>query len=89
MNKSGEGFAIYYVRSIDSTNPDINENFYGFVDDFDGIGIFVNTLQTKKVEKGDKRKLVSVSSFANDGKRVLKQNSVDKTCYRELTGSHL
>lgn len=44
MNKSGEGMAIYYLRNFDSGNPDINQNFYGFQDDFDGIGIFINTL---------------------------------------------
>ena len=89
MGKSGEGMAIYYLRNFDSGNPDINQNFYGFQDDFDGVGIFINTLQTQKPKKDDSRKLVSVSSFANDGKRMLKQNNKQNTCYRELTGNHL
>ena len=73
MNKSGEGFAIHYLRNMDSGNPDINSNFYGFQDDFDGIGIFINTIQTQRAkDKNDRRKLVSISSFANDGKRMNK-----------------
>ena len=42
--------------------------------------------ETKKREKVKK---VNVSSFANNGRRVLKQNDPDKECFRELTGSHL
>ena len=41
---SGEGLAIYYLRNFDGGDPDINQNFYGFVDEFDGIGIFINTM---------------------------------------------
>ena len=46
LNKSGEGLAIYYLRNFDSENPDINQNFFGYLDDFDGVGIFINTMQT-------------------------------------------
>jgi len=90
LNKSGDGLGIYYLRNFDSGSPEINSNFYGFIDDFDGVGFFINTMQTQRPEsKNDKRKLVSVSSFANDGKRMLKQSSPDMTCYKELTGKHL
>jgi len=76
LGKSGEGFSIYYLRNFDSGDPAINANFYGFVDNFDGIGIFVNTLlREKPKDKKDKRRFVSVSSWANDGKRMLKQNN--------------
>lgn len=88
LGKSGDGFGIYYLRNFDQGNPEINTNFYGFIDDFDGIGVFINTLQTRRPDKtNDKRRLVSVSSFANDGKKMLKQNSPERTCYRELTGN--
>ena len=56
LNNSGEGFAIYYVRDFDAGNPDITENFFGFIDDFDGIGIFVNSLQSKRTKSRDKVK---------------------------------
>ena len=32
---------------------------------------------------------MNVSSFANNGRKVLKQNAPDKECFRELTGSQL
>lgn len=73
LGKSGDGLGIYYLRNFDQSNPEINTNFYGFIDDFDGIGVFINTLQTRRPDKSnDKRRLVSVSSFANDGKKMLK-----------------
>ena len=89
MNKSGEGFSIYYLRNFDAGNPDINENFYGFVDDFDGLGIFINTMASDKKSKQDKVKKVQVASFANDGKKMNKQTNKRNQCYHELTGSHL
>ena len=39
--------------------------------------------------KVDTRKLVSVSSFWNDGNRMIKQTEPGEICYRELTGKHL
>ena len=51
LGKSGDGMAIYYLRNFDNGNPDINQNFYGHVDDFDGIGVFINTLQTRRPDK--------------------------------------
>ena len=39
--------------------------------------------------KGDKRKLVSVSSIWNNGSRGVKQTTSGEICYRELTGKHL
>lgn len=89
LDKSGDGLAIYYVSNIDSSNPSITNNIFGFTDDFDGVGIFVNTMKTQAKNKHDKRKLVAVYSFTNDGKVVQMQMSPDKTCYRELTGKQL
>ena len=34
-------------------------------------------------------KVVQISSFANNGRKVLKQSDPDKECFREVTGSHL
>ena len=90
LNQAGEGMAIYYLRNFDSADPQINENFYGFIDNFDGIGIFVNTVQTSAEQQQRKTsKLVGVSSFINDGQRRVKEHKKHQTCYRELTGSHL
>ena len=47
MNKSGDGLAIYYLRNFDSGNDENNANFYGYIDEFDGIGIFINTLKSR------------------------------------------
>lgn len=72
LGKSGDGFAIYYVSSIDSANPDIATNNFGFSNDFNGIGIFINTVLVKTSVSASKQKhkLVAVSSFANDGTNV-------------------
>ena len=94
MNKNGDGLSVYYLRHFDSGNPNNSENFYGHVDDFDGIGIFINTLQTegRNNEKSGtvhRSKRVNISSFANNGRRVLKQKTEGQECFREVTGSHL
>ena len=56
MNKSGDGMAMYYLRNFDSGNPDNNQNFFGYQDEFDGIGIFINTLQSPVEDKKKKNK---------------------------------
>jgi len=38
--------AIYYLRNFDSGNPDNNKNFFGYLDEFDGLGIFINSLMS-------------------------------------------
>ena len=50
LNQAGDGLAIHYLRNFDSSDPEINQNFYGFIDTFDGVGIFVNTVQSRKQE---------------------------------------
>jgi len=67
FNRGGEGFAIYYLRNFDAGNPDILNNFYGFTDEYDGVGIFINTANFSRPDKGSTQKRVSISSASNDG----------------------
>lgn len=78
LDKAGDGLAIYYVSNIDSINLDISNNIFGFTDDFDGVGIFVNTMKVMTKNKNAKEKRVAISSFANDGKVIQMQSSPDK-----------
>ena len=41
--RAGDGMGIYYTRYIDDDDRALN-NFYGYKDDFDGYGLFINTL---------------------------------------------
>ena len=41
--RAGDGMGIYYLKYIDDDDSSLN-NFYGYRDDFDGYGIFINTL---------------------------------------------
>ena len=67
--RAGDGMGIYYLKYIDSEDPDSLSNFYGFKDDFDGYGIFINTL-TSQPDRKTKAKQVNISGFANDGRKV-------------------
>ena len=44
MNKTGEGMAVYYLQNFDSGNEQNTQNMYGYIDEFDGIGVFINTV---------------------------------------------
>jgi hypothetical protein len=38
---NGDGLAIYYLRTVNQEPPE-SPNYYGYYDDFDGIGVFVS-----------------------------------------------
>ena len=44
---NGGGFAIYYLKK---KNPDapVSPNYYGYYDDFDGLGVFITPTQSQK-----------------------------------------
>ena len=44
-------------------------NFFGYKDDYDGYGIFINTLSSQPDRK-TKAKMVNISGFANEGRKV-------------------
>ena len=67
--RAGDGVGIYYLKYIDEDDLDSNQNFFGYKDDFDGYGIFINTLSSQPDRK-TKAKLVNISGFSNDGKKV-------------------
>ena len=60
---------IYYLRYLDEGDLDSMNNFYGYRDDFDGYAIHINTLSSQPDRK-TKAKLVNISGFPNDGKKV-------------------
>lgn len=86
--RAGDGMGIYYLRYIDEEDLDSMNNFYGFKDDFDGYGIFINTLSSQP-DRRTKAKQVNISGFANDGRKVRPQRRSDRQCFREVTGRDL
>ena len=87
-HRSGEGMAITYLRDVDQDNPDLMNNFYGFTNEFRGLGIFINTGQGFPDRK-TKRKVVNIFGFANDGKNVRPTTKNERQCYREVLGDYL
>ena len=63
--------AVYYLKYMDEDETDALDNFYGFKDDFDGYGVFINTLSSQPDRK-TKAKLVSITGFANEGRKMRK-----------------
>ena len=61
--------AVYYLKYMDEDETDALDNFYGFKDDFDGYGVFINTLSSQPDRK-TKAKLVSITGFANEGRKM-------------------
>lgn len=45
---NGDGFAMYYLKSV-GEEPE-NPNYYGYVDNFDGLGIFISPNKSQKFE---------------------------------------
>ena len=75
--RAGDGMGIFYLKYIDEEDLDSLSNFYGFKDDFDGYGIFINTL-TSQPDRKTKAKQVNISGFANDGRKVRPQRRSDR-----------
>ena len=69
--------AIYYLKYIDEDDLDSMNNFYGYKDDFDGYGVFINTLSSQPDRK-TKAKLVNISGFGNDGRKIKNQKRTDR-----------
>ena len=42
--RAGDGMAIYYLKYVDDEDGSSLNNFYGYKDEFDGFGVFINTL---------------------------------------------
>ena len=42
--RAGDGMAIYYLKYVDDEDGSSLKNFYGYKDEFDGYGVFINTL---------------------------------------------
>ena len=67
--RAGDGFGIYYLRYIDEEDLESMNNFFGYKDEYDGYGIFINTLSSQP-DRRTKAKQVNISGFANEGRKV-------------------
>ena len=45
---NGEGFAIYYLKNIGEVTE--NPNYYGYNDNFDGVGVFISPNKSQKYQ---------------------------------------
>ena len=46
---NGDGLAIYYLKTIPTEPPKL-PNYYGYYDDFDGVGVFITPKKSEKYE---------------------------------------
>jgi hypothetical protein len=71
---NGDGMAIYYLRSIVSDPPE-QPNYYGYFDNFDGVGIFISPNKSQKTETPIRKVQIQARSSTIKYERV---QEVDK-----------
>lgn len=58
---NGDGMAIYYLRTVE-TEPPVTPNAYGYYDQFDGIGVFIDPHKSQKSDTPIRKVMVQARS---------------------------
>lgn len=78
-NRGGNGVGIFYLRNLDK--EELSRGVFGYSKNFDGLGIYLNTILSKFTDKSSKLKNY-VQGFVNDGNKAVNfmKTSGDQNC---------